>query len=70
MRAIARDVPLDRVLVETDAPFLAPVPYRGKPNQSAYIVETAKVLAQAMGVTLEELSRATVANTRRLFSLP
>ena len=46
LRAIARDVPHDRLLVETDAPFLAPVPYRGKRNEPAYVAETAKVLAE------------------------
>jgi TatD DNase family protein len=70
LRAIARDVPLDRILLETDAPFLAPVPYRGKPNQSAYLVETAKIVAAAKGVSLEALSEATLANTRRIFGLP
>lgn len=69
LREIARDVPLDRILLETDSPFLAPVPHRGKPNQSAYLVETAKIVAQAKGISLESLSSATVANSRRIFGL-
>ena len=67
VRAAAKLVPLDKVLVETDAPYLAPMPHRGKSNESAYMVETCRALASVMGVSLEELSRATVANTRRLF---
>jgi TatD DNase family protein len=70
LRAIARDVPLERILIETDAPFLAPIPYRGKTNQSAYLIETAKAVAAAKGVSLEALSSATVANSRRFFNLP
>ncbi|MBI3558397.1 MAG: TatD family hydrolase [Deltaproteobacteria bacterium] len=70
LRDIARDVPLDRILLETDSPFLAPVPYRGKPNQSAYLTETAKIVATAKGIPLDALSSATVANSRRIFALP
>lgn len=69
LRAIARDVPLDRILLETDSPFLAPVPYRGKPNQSAYLIETAKLIAAAKNIDLQTLSSATVANSRRIFGL-
>jgi TatD DNase family protein len=68
LREIARDVPLDRLLVETDAPFLAPVPYRGKRNEPAYVAATAAVLAEVKGVSAEELARATTANVLRLFS--
>ena len=50
LRAIARDVPLERLLVETDAPFLAPVPHRGRRNEPAFVVETARALAEAKGV--------------------
>ena len=67
LRAIARDAPLDRVLVETDAPYLAPVPRRGKRNEPAYVVETAKVLAEAKGVSFGEIARATRDNTLRIF---
>ena len=67
LRAIARDVPLDRLLVETDAPFLAPVPHRGRRNEPAFVVDTARVLAEVKGVSPEELGEATRANTLRLF---
>jgi TatD DNase family protein len=67
LKAIARDAPLDRVLVETDAPFLAPVPHRGRRNEPAFVVETARVLAEARGVSFEEIAAATRANTLRIF---
>jgi len=67
LRAIARDVPLDRILVETDAPYLAPVPYRGKRNEPAFVGATAAVVAEAKGVAPETLAAATRANTLRLF---
>jgi TatD DNase family protein len=69
LRAIVKEVPLDRLLIETDAPFLAPVPYRGKPNQSAYLIETAKIIASLKGVDLSTLSSATVANSQRIFAI-
>jgi TatD DNase family protein len=68
LRRIAADVPLDRLLVETDAPFLAPVPFRGKRNQPAYVAETAKVLAGVKGVSESAIADATTANVLRLFS--
>jgi len=68
LRAIARDAPLDRVLVETDAPYLAPTPHRGRRNEPAFVVETARVLAEAKGVSLEDLAAATRANTLRIFA--
>ncbi len=68
LRAIARDVPNERLLVETDAPYLAPVPYRGRRNEPAYVAETAKVLAQVKGLTPAELGAITSANVLRLFS--
>src|SRR5262245_34792223 len=67
LREIARSVPLDRLLVETDAPFLAPEPYRGKTNEPAYVAHTAKVLAEVKGVTADELAAATTENFYRLF---
>lgn len=69
LREVARRVPLDRLLIETDAPYLAPQTYRGKRNEPAYLVETAKCLAEARGITLEELAVATAQNTRTLFRL-
>src|SRR5205807_4469017 len=68
LRAIAALLPADRILVETDAPYLAPAPNRGKRNEPAYVVETAKVLAEARGVTFEEIARQTTENFFRLFS--
>ncbi len=68
LRAIAREVPLDRLFVETDAPFLAPEPYRGKRCEPAYVVHTAQALASAKGVTLDEIARATTDNFFRLFT--
>lgn len=68
LRAIVRDVvPLDRIHVETDAPFLAPVPMRGKPNTSAYMVHTAKFVAELKDVSLEELAKATNENAKNMF---
>jgi TatD DNase family protein len=68
LRAIAAELPADRILVETDAPYLAPGPYRGKRNEPAFVVETAKVLAQTRGVSADEIARATTDNFFRLFS--
>jgi TatD DNase family protein len=68
LREIARSMPMDRLLVETDAPFLAPVPYRGKRNEPAFVKETARVLAEVKGVSEEALANATAANALRLFS--
>ena len=67
LRAIARETPLDRLLVETDAPYLAPVPHRGKRNEPAFVVATARAVAEAKGVAPEALAAATRANTLRLF---
>jgi TatD DNase family protein len=67
LRAIARDLPADRVLVETDAPYLAPGRYRGKRNEPAYVVETAKVLAQIRGLSADEVARQTTDAFFRLF---
>ena len=67
LRAIARDVPLDRILVETDAPYLAPTPHRGRRNEPAFVVATAGVVAEARGITAEALATATRANTLDVF---
>ena len=67
-RIAAEIVPADRLLVETDAPYLAPMPHRGRANEPAYVVETARVLADTIGVSLEEVSRLTSANFGRLFA--
>ncbi|WP_144223647.1 TatD family hydrolase [Mesorhizobium amorphae] len=68
LRDIARDVPRDRLLVETDAPYLAPVPHRGQRNEPAYVAETARVLAETIGVNQDEIARITTDNFFRLFS--
>jgi TatD DNase family protein len=66
-REIARDVPADRLLVETDAPYLAPVPFRGKRNEPSYVAKTAAVLAELRGLEPAALADLTTANLRRLF---
>jgi TatD DNase family protein len=68
LRAIAASVPLDRLLVETDAPYLAPVPHRGQRNEPAFVTETAKVLADVKNISVEALAAATSENFFRLFS--
>ena len=68
LRDLAAELPADRIMVETDAPYLAPGKFRGKRNEPAYVVETAKVLADTRGVSLEEFSRQTTENFFRLFS--
>ena len=67
LRAVAKVVPADRLLVETDSPYLAPVPHRGKRNEPAYVVETAKRVAAERGVSYEELCRVTAENFGKLF---
>src|SRR5216683_2971548 len=67
-RAIVRDVPLERLLVETDAPYLAPVPYRGRRNEPAYVAATATAVAILKGVEPEALAAATTDNFFRLFA--
>jgi TatD DNase family protein len=67
LRAIARSLPAERVLVETDAPYLAPGQHRGKRNEPAYVVETAKVLAETRAVSTDEVARQTTDNFFRLF---
>lgn len=68
IRDIAKTVPTDRLLVETDAPYLAPVPFRGKRNEPAFVAKTAAVLADTIGVTAEEIARITTENFFRLFT--
>jgi TatD DNase family protein len=69
LREVARQVPADRLLVETDSPYLAPIPYRGKPNLPEYVREVAEFLASVRGVELEKLAEQTTENFYRLFPL-
>lgn len=68
LKEVAKTIPLERILVETDSPFLAPIPFRGKTNQPAYVRYTAQEIAQLRGIELEEVMEATTANFFRLFS--
>jgi TatD DNase family protein len=70
LRDVAARVPLDAVLVETDAPWLAPGAYRGERNEPAWVVETAQLLARLLNVSEDEIGRATTKNYFRLFHLP
>lgn len=67
LKEVARQIPLDRVLVETDSPYLAPIPFRGKTNQPAYVKHVAEEVARLRGISLEELSEATTRNFFTLF---
>ena len=69
LRDVARDLPLEGLMVETDAPFLAPEPFRGKPNEPAYVLETARVLSEVKQISLEAIARATTANAMKLFKI-
>lgn len=68
LRAVAKTVPHDRLLVETDAPYLAPMPFRGKRNEPAFVAHTAGVLAETIGVSTAEIARLTTDNFFRLFN--
>lgn len=68
VQEVARQVPLDRLLIETDAPYLAPVPHRGKPNQPAYVKHTAEFLAELRGESYEQIAAETTQNFFRLFN--
>lgn len=68
LQETAARLPLDRLLIETDSPFLAPVPHRGKPCEPAYVADTARFLSNLRGESIEQLAEATSANFRMLFS--
>jgi TatD DNase family protein len=70
LRDVVRFVPLDRCLIETDSPYLAPVPYRGKVNNPSYVPHVAAMVAQVKGLPLEQVAQATSANFERLFHVP
>ena len=69
LRDVARQIPLDRLLVETDSPFLAPLPHRGKRNEPAYVAEVARTIANVRDLAADEVARATAENFRRFFAL-
>ncbi|MBI2890130.1 MAG: YchF/TatD family DNA exonuclease [Nitrospirae bacterium] len=69
LREVARKIPIERILVESDSPYLAPVPHRGKPNEPAFVRHTAEVLAGLKGLSAEDVARITTVNTRRAFRL-
>lgn len=68
LRDTIKALPLEKLLIETDSPWLAPVPHRGKENQPAYVVDVAKCIADVKGITLEEVARKTTANYYKLFN--
>ena len=70
LRAVAKRVRDDRLLIETDSPYLAPVPFRGKPNQPAYVRYVAECVAEVRGTDLETIARLTTANFSQLFRVP
>ncbi|MBW1671124.1 MAG: TatD family hydrolase [Deltaproteobacteria bacterium] len=70
VKEVVRYVPLERLLIETDSPFLSPVPYRGKPNEPARVIHVAEEIARIKEMPLEEIARCTSANARDLFRLP
>lgn len=69
MKKVIQYIPLDRILLETDSPYLAPIPYRGKENQPAYLYEIAKYIAQIKNITLDNLSYITTSNFHKLFQI-
>ena len=69
LREVAKKVPSDRILIETDAPYLAPVPHRGKQNQPAYVADVAKHLASIRGQSVEDIAQITTENYKQLFNL-
>lgn len=66
---VAKKVPLDRLLIETDAPYLAPMPFRGRRNEPAFVVETARAIATHRGIDVSELAAQTLANARKVFAI-
>lgn len=69
LREVVKRVPIDRLLVETDSPYLAPVPYRGKKNEPKYVIEVAECVAELKGMSFQEVAKKTTENFERLFSL-
>jgi TatD DNase family protein len=69
LRAIAREIPIDRLLIETDCPYLAPIPFRGKRNEPAYVVEVARCLAELRGLDVQEIGRISAENFGKVFQV-
>ncbi|MCK5391615.1 MAG: TatD family hydrolase [Deltaproteobacteria bacterium] len=69
LREAAKNIPIDKILIETDSPYLAPVPYRGKPNEPSYVKHVAETVADVRGMSFEEVAQATKANAEKLFRI-
>jgi len=70
LRDIVKNTPLDRMFVETDSPFLTPIPFRGKKNQPAYVKHVAECVAEVKGISFEEVARVTTENAKKFFQIP
>ena len=68
-KEVAIEIPLDKLLIETDCPYLAPHPYRGKRNEPAYVKLVAEQIAELKGISLEEVAKATTENAKKLFDI-
>ena len=68
-KEVAKEIPLDKLLIETDCPYLAPHPYRGKRNEPAYVKLVAEQIAELKGITFEEVAKATTENAKKLFGI-
>jgi TatD DNase family protein len=69
LRAVVKDIPLEKMLIETDSPYLAPIPYRGKKNEPAFVTEIARKIAEIKAVSVEEVARVTWSNASKLFGV-
>jgi TatD DNase family protein len=70
LQAVALELPLERILIETDSPYLAPVPYRGKMNEPGFVAHVGEYIAKLKGVPVKEVAAQTTANFRKLFNVP
>ena len=69
LRSVAKSIPLDRLMIETDCPYLTPVPYRGKTNHSGYLIHTCEALAELHGISVEQMAEITTENAKRFFRI-